>query len=166
MRTAFESLSEESKIWVFQSSKAIDESTAHNILTETDTFLHQWAAHGADLLASATIEFNRFLIIGIDQEFNMASGCSIDSMVRFVQGIEQKYNLGLFDRTKLVFKKQNQLEICEMNEMKNLVAENFFDSETLYFNNNIDKKGQLKTDWLVNPEETWLKKYFQTAKSV
>ena len=166
MRTEFESLSDRSRIWVYQSKEKLDASTAKNILDEANTFLQQWAAHGADLMASVTIEYDRFLILATDENFNMASGCSIDSKVRFVQGLDQKYQLDLFDRTLLAFKKDERIEMHLMQEMKKLVESDYFTDKTYYFNNNIQTKGQLKSDWLVKPEESWLKKYFKPLKSV
>lgn len=166
MRTEFESLSDQSRIWIYQSKVKIDAPLAKTILAETDAFLQRWAAHGADLLASASIQYDQFLILATDENFNMASGCSIDSMVRFIQDLEQKFNLGLFDRTTLAFKKGDIVETHPMQNMKNLVESDYFTDNFYYFDNNIQTKGQLKSDWLVKPEESWLKKYFKPLKSV
>jgi len=166
MRKAFEELSDKSRIWIFQSNSKIDDSTSEKILTETDHFLQKWAAHGNALLASSTIEYNQFLIIATDEDFNLASGCSIDSMTRFIQELAQKFNLNLFDRSKLAFLKSGNVELVDMKSMKELVSQGYFDSEMLFFNNNINTKDQLRKEWLVKPEESWLSRYFQSAKSV
>lgn len=166
MLTPFEKLSDQSRIWIYQSKTELDQTTQQNLLADTEQFLNQWAAHGAALLASASIEFDRFLIIAIDENFNMASGCSIDSMVRQVQNLGESHGVDFFDRTQLAFKKGDRVELMDMKEINQQVTEGFFDSETLYFNNNIQSKSQLKDEWLIRPEESWLKRYFQTAKSV
>lgn len=166
MRKAFEELSDKSRIWIFQSSTKIDDATSEKILAETDDFLQKWAAHGNALLASSTVEYNQFLIIATDEDFNMASGCSIDSMTRFVQELAQKFHLNLFDRTKLAFLKSESVELVDMKSMKELVSQGYFDSEMLFFNNNISTKNQLRNEWLVKPEESWLSRYFQASKSV
>ncbi|WP_420384837.1 hypothetical protein [Roseivirga sp.] len=166
MLTPFEKLSDQSRIWIYQSKTELDQTTQQNLLADTEQFLNQWAAHGEALLASATIEFNRFLIIAIDENFNMASGCSIDSMVRQVQNLGESHGVDFFDRTQLAFKKGDRIELMDMKEINQQVTQGFFDSETLYFNNNIQSKSQLKDQWLIRPEESWLKRYFQTAKSV
>ena len=166
MRKTFEDLKSSSRIWIFQSSKSINVSKQNHILEETDVFLNQWAAHGAQLLASCTIEYDHFLIIATDEDFNMASGCSIDSMTRFVQELAQKHELNLFDRSLLAFKKGEEIILVNMTKMKELVTQGFFSSEMLFFNNNIQTKAQLENEWLVKPEESWLSRYFKPAKSV
>lgn len=165
MRKAFEELTDQSRIWIFQSKANFGEKS-EQIIVETDQFLQKWAAHGAQLMASCTIEFDQFLIIAIDEDFNMASGCSIDSMTRFVQELAARHNLDLFDRSKLAFLKNDEVVLVDMKEVKGLVNQGFFNNQTQFFNNNIQTKAQLKSEWLVKPEESWLKRYFQAAKSV
>jgi len=80
--------------------------------------------------------------------------------------LAKKHDVELFDRTKLAFNKEGEIVLVEMNKMKTLVAEGFFTSETLFFNNNIQTKAQLNSEWLVKPEESWLNRYFAVAKSV
>lgn len=165
MRAIFDELSDKSRIWIFQSGQPLI-GKAEQITQEADAFLQQWAAHGSQLKASCHVAYNHFLIIAIDEDFNMASGCSIDSMTRFVQELAKKHDVELFDRTKLAFNKEGEIVLVEMNKMKTLVAEGFFTSETLFFNNNIQTKAQLNSEWLVKPEESWLNRYFAVAKSV
>lgn len=165
MRATFDELSDKSRIWIFQSTQPFDDK-AGQITEEANAFLQQWAAHGSQLKASCHVAHNQFLIIAIDEDFNMASGCSIDSMTRFIQDLAKKHAVELFDRTKLAFNKDGVVVLVEMNEMKKLVAEGFFTDQTFFFNNNIKTKAQLNSEWLVKPEESWLKRYFQVAKSV
>lgn len=165
MRKAFEELSDKSRVWIFQSTAPLG-AKSEGILQEADQFLQQWAAHGAALLASSTIEYDHFLIIATDEDFNMASGCSIDSMTRFVQELAERHQLDLFDRSKLAFLKEKEVLLIDMKGMKEKVSQGFFDSEMLFFNNNIGTKAQLQNEWLVKPEESWLSRYFQSAKSV
>lgn len=165
MRATFDQLSDKSRIWIFQSTQAFDDK-ANQITDEANAFLQQWAAHGSQLKASSHIAYNQFLITAIDEDFNLASGCSIDSMTRFIQDLAAKHRVDLFDRTKLAFKKDGEIVLADMNKMKQLVAEGFFTDQTFFFNNNIQTKAQLNSEWLVKPEESWLKRYFQVSKSV
>ncbi len=166
MRKKFDELSQNSRIWIYQSDRAICEEEATRMIQDTDEFLHQWAAHGSDLLASATILYDHFLVLAVDEGFNMTSGCSIDSQVRFIQEIAKKYKIDLFNRTNLAFWKSNQVELIPMSDMKSQVEKDYFAEEVKFFDNNINKKEELENKWLVDPKESWLKRYFQTAKSV
>ncbi|GHE54078.1 MULTISPECIES: hypothetical protein [Roseivirga] len=166
MTTAFDQLNDNARIWIFQSSAPIDPGIEQVLLDEIDAFLKKWAAHGADLMASATLLHRQFIVLGIDEQFNMASGCSIDSMMRFMQELAEKHNLNLFDRTLLAFLKQNKVETVELKALKSLIAQGYFENGVLFFNNTVQTKGDLQKNWLVKPEESWLKRYFDSAKSV
>lgn len=166
MLTPFEKLSENARIWIYQADRKLEKEEQNEILELTEAFLHKWAAHGQALLASAKIEHNYFLVICIDESFNMASGCSIDSSVHFVQELEGKFNLNFFERSNLAFLINGEVELIPMQQLKTAVAEKNIQPDTLFFNNNIGTKAELEHKWCVKANESWLNRYFQTAESV
>lgn len=166
MKEEFSKLSPNSRIWIYQSAQKIDPAAQTEILKATQQFLKEWAAHGSQLLASATIEHDHFLIIAVDENFNMASGCSIDSQFRFVQDIEKQFDLDLFDRTQLAFYRDDKVDIQPMKNMTELIAQGYFEGDVYFFDNNIKTKSELAERWRILPEESWLKRYFKKANSV
>lgn len=166
MKEEFSKLSPNSRIWIYQSAQKIDPAVQTRILEASQQFLKEWAAHGSQLLASATIEHDHFLIIAVDENFNMASGCSIDSQFRFVQDLEKQFNLDLFDRTQLAFLKEGRVDIQPMKNMQKLIQKGYFEGDVFFFDNNIKTKSELEENWRILPEESWLKRYFKKANSV
>ncbi len=166
MLSPFEELSAESRIWIYQADRALSNEEQQTLLLASEQFLQQWAAHGQSLLASATIEHSHFLIIATDEGFNMASGCSIDSSFRFVQEMGDKLNVGFFDRANLAFLKNDSVQFVKMNDLKSEVANGLIQGNSLFFDNNLSTKGELEEKWIVKANESWLNRYFQTAKSV
>lgn len=166
MLTHFEAMGDNSRIWIYQSDRPIGEEEKAAIMIDSEAFLKQWAAHGSDLKASGTILHDHFLIICTDESFNLASGCSIDSSVQFVQGLGQKFNIDFFQRTNLAFWQGEGIEIIKLNDLKGLVADGTIRPDSLFFENTIQTKGQLQTEWRVKAGETWLKRYFKAALNV
>ena len=166
MQTEFNALDDSSRIWIYQSDRKINADEQKAILSTALDFMTKWAAHGQDLKASATIKYDHFLIIGTDESFNAASGCSIDSSVHFVQALAHKYGIDFFDRMKLAFLVENEVKIVPLNELKNEMSGQNIGIESPFFNNTITKKGDLNEQWLVKAGNSWLKRYFKVHESV
>ncbi len=166
MLSPFEELSATSRVWIYQSDRALTQEEQKALLIASEQFLQQWAAHGQSLLASATIEHGHFLIIATDEGFNMASGCSIDSSFRFVQEIGGKLQIDFFNRANLAFLKNEKVQFVGMKDLKSAIAQGEIDSNSLFFDNNLKTKAELEEKWIVKASESWLSRYFQPAKSV
>ena len=166
MLTQFNTISESSRIWIYQADRPFTKEENEIILSSTLAFMDKWAAHGQDLKASVTIKYNQFLIIATDESFNTASGCSIDSSVHFVQDVGNKFNIDFFDRMKLGFLINNEVVIIPLNDIKQAVKDKRVDQNSLFFQNTITLKGELETGWLVKSGESWLKRYFNVLESV
>ena len=76
----FESLPDNSRIWIYQCNRSFSPEELEEITAGLNTFLTQWTAHGSDLKAGFEIKYKRFIIIGLDQAEASASGCSIDAV--------------------------------------------------------------------------------------
>lgn len=166
MLTNFEQMADNARIWIYQADRPLDKEERQEAMLQTQQFLAQWAAHGSDLRASATIKYDHFLIICIDESFQMASGCSIDSSVHFVQSLGQQLGINFFERTNLAFLAEENIEIVKLKDLKGQVASGAIGPDSLFFENTIQSKGQLQTQWLVKAGETWLKRYFKAALNV
>ncbi|MFT5617956.1 MAG: chemotaxis regulatin CheY-phosphate phosphatase CheZ [Arenicella sp.] len=161
MYIEFDSLPAQARVWIYQSSRDFTNSEVSEISTTVQKFISQWQAHGADLQASFQIMYNRFIIIGANQDFHAPTGCSIDSSVAVIRQIEQHLRISLFERTQIPFKADGgEIQTTPMNELKEQVAKGEINVDSITFNNLVENVGQFKTKWEVPAKETWLKKYF------
>ena len=101
MYIPFDNLPEDSKIWIYQSNRKFSDEEFKEIETDLKSFLENWSSHGTSLASSYQLKYNRFIILAVNQEVQAATGCSIDSSVAFIQGLEQKYNVDLLDKMNL-----------------------------------------------------------------
>ena len=98
MLTDFNNLPDTSRIWVYQSNRKFTPEELEYIQAKTRYFLTQWTAHGTELEAGFEIKYDRFIVLGLNQENASASGCSIDASVHFIQELQQKMDVDLLDK--------------------------------------------------------------------
>lgn len=159
MFAPFETLADSARVWIYQATRRFTETEKNTISDILTTFTHEWVAHGNPLKTSFTVLYDQFIVLAADENFNEASGCSIDSSVRVIRQLDEQFSLGLFDRTKIVFLKDGQLDIIPLNELSGTLAEGRWEPDSLFFNNVLSTKGQLKNNWIVQANQTWLKRY-------
>ncbi len=104
MFVPFENLPESSRVWIYQANRSFTEEEQEEIKQKLQVFIEQWTAHGANLKASYEIRYKRFIILGLDQKMNSATGCSIDESVRFIQQPGKDYNVDLLDKMNVSYK--------------------------------------------------------------
>ena len=92
----FKSLSKDSRVWIFQSTQMIDNTTIEKIKSKLKLFLDNWKSHKMNFKSSFEIRNNTFIIIAAD-ESNLVSGCSIDSLIKFIKELECLFDLQLMD---------------------------------------------------------------------
>lgn len=164
MLAPFDTLDDSARIWIYQAGRKFTESEKSTISDTLAAFTHAWVAHGNPLKTSFTILYDQFIILAADENFNEASGCSIDSSVRVIRQLDQQFSLSLFDRTKIGFLKNGQPEMIPLHELPRALAEGMWSADSQFFNNVLETKGQLKNGWIVPATQSWLKRYL--AKTV
>ena len=91
----FDSLPDDSRVWVFGADRALDTASTQRLLGIVDAHLAQWAAHGSPLTSARDWRDDRFLTVAVDQHTAGASGCSIDTLFRQLQTLERELAVSL-----------------------------------------------------------------------
>jgi hypothetical protein len=150
------------RIWIFASEKVISESLGNEIVSEIKLFLSQWKAHGKPLASNVEILGNHFIKIAVDESFENASGCSIDTMVKFIQSIESEFSINLTDRSLVYFRNdKNEIFSDKFQNVKNLIRSGKINEKTLVYNTAVNNSSEFGNSWISVAKDTWLKKYFQ-----
>ena len=159
MLIPFDEMPKSARVWIYQADRSIVSEEREFIEKSTADFLNGWAAHNQALKSSYSIFHNKFLVLTVDESFNLASGCSIDASVHFVQELGEKLGINFFDRTKVAFLLDGEIFESSMNEMKSLVADGKINAETLTFNNLVPNLDEFENQWQVPTGKTWLSRY-------
>ena len=79
--------SDNSRVWIYQSSRAFIEKEQLEINEQLEQFYTQWTAHGAAVKGWAKILFGQFIVVMADETGMAVSGCSTDSSVKIIKSI-------------------------------------------------------------------------------
>ena len=138
------------RIWIYQSKKALTDGTLSEITRQLNEFIVRWSAHKKKLDARFEIKYNQFIILYVNQEEVLASGCSIDESVHFMQEIDKKYDLSLFDRQQMAFlDPEGEIRVCHLNDISTLRKSGLLQDDTKVFNNMILDENQLINSWKI-----------------
>lgn len=155
MITTFTELPDSARIWIYQSNRNFTEEELKEINDLLTQFLTEWTAHGAALEAAFEIRYNRFIVIGLDQSNAAASGCSIDTSVHFIQGLEKRYGVELMDRMNVSFKQGDYITYKSMSDFKKMAKAKAISKNTIVFNNLVANKQEYLEHWEVPASESW-----------
>jgi hypothetical protein len=155
MLVDFDTLPEESRVWIYQANRSFSEEEITELSSKLKTFIEAWTAHGKDLQAAFKIVYKRFIIIALNQNLNMATGCSIDASVHFIQELEKDYNVDLMDKMNVSFKQGEFIAYKPLMDFKKMAKNNSVSKNTIVFNNLVTNIAEFKENWEVPASESW-----------
>jgi hypothetical protein len=163
MLIAFNSLPESAKVWIYQSSKIMTDEQANSILKQAENFVDTWTAHQAGLKAGVCIFYNTFIVFGVDESYNDASGCSVDKKVHFVKSIEQQTGLNLFDRMNIAtLTKNSDIKFFHFSNLNDELANHNLDMNSIVFNNLVSTVQEFNSNWQLPLKDSWMKGFVQS----
>lgn len=155
----FDDLPPNARLWIYQSNRMLDIDEEKFLASELEQFCSQWKAHGQDLKTSFIIKHHHFLILAVDENYNDASGCSIDGSVRILKSLQERYGISFLERSKVAFCMDNEIKTFSLPELKNLFSSGRLTASTQTFNNLLVTKSDFDKEWLTTVEKSWLIKY-------
>jgi hypothetical protein len=148
----------DSRVWIFQSSRLFSMSEALEIEVMLQDFIKNWLSHGTPVKGYANLFFGQFIILMADEAATGVSGCSTDSSVHLIKEIEKTFNVNMFDRTSLAFLVKDKLQLIPMQQLQYALDNSFLTLNSLYFNNIVETKQELESNWIIPLRESWLAK--------
>lgn len=161
MISDFKTLSENSRIWIYQSNRSLTQQEKESIFKLIEDFLNNWKSHGVSLNSGFEIKYNRFIVIAQDQNTQIATGCSIDSMVHFIQKLEKQYNISLLDKLNVSYKQGDYIAYKSLKDFKKMVKDGAVSKNTIVFNNLVQTKLEYTNYWEVPAFESWHARFFK-----
>jgi len=130
----FSALSKNSRIWIFSSNRELSPAESEMLMAEVGAFLQSWTAHKVETLASAELRYNRFLIIGADEDVAKPGGCSIDEMTRRVRTLGETYGVEFIGMPRVDYRDSSgTIKSISRSEFQKLVDKKEVASATIFF---------------------------------
>ncbi|WGD34475.1 ABC transporter ATPase [Olleya sp. YS] len=161
MLVDFNTLPETSRVWIYQANRSFSDSELEEIKSKLDSFIEGWTAHGSDLKAGYDIRYKRFIIIALDQELNVATGCSIDASVTFIQQLEKDYNVDLLDKMNVSYKQGEFVAHKTLTDFRKMAKDKAVSKKTIVFNNLVTNIGELNESWEVPASQSWHNRFLK-----
>jgi hypothetical protein len=154
--TTFDKLPDGARVWIFGAAAPVDDIDAAKLLAATDTYLMQWKAHGHPLTAARDWRDERFLVIGVDQRTEGASGCSIDGLFHMLQELEQALGSTMVGGGLVFFRGPGDL-VCALSrgDFEALSRRGGADAATPVFDTTITTAGDYRARFEVPAAKSW-----------
>jgi hypothetical protein len=160
MHSYFDTFSEDSRLWVFQANRSLQAAEIATLENALQGFLSQWAAHQKALQGAGMVLYNRFLVVAVNEAFQAASGCSIDSLTGFVRQAESQLACSFLERGTVAFLQEDSVHTLPLAEVKSAIAEGKIQADTLIFNSGVATVGDFRRSFQQKAADSWLKRHF------
>lgn len=153
-------LPDHARVWIFQSDRFLTDEETDIISQNGKRFAAQWKAHGKSLSTEFEVINKLFLVMAVDEEVEGASGCSIDTFMRFVLEAEKQLGLNLTNRLCFAFENNGTLFVCKREQAKEMIESGTFTKDHLVFDNLVKTLGELRSEWCKPANTVWTKQFF------
>lgn len=162
--TTFDKLPDDARVWVFGAAAPVDDIDSAKLLAAVDAYLVTWKAHGHPLTAARDWRDERFLVIGVDQRTEGASGCSIDGLFRTLQELERAVGSSLVGGGLVFFRGPGDL-ICALprDDFEALARRGGATAATPVFDTTISSAGDYRSRFEVPASRSWHKALLPNA---
>ena len=142
----FDKMPIQSRVWIYQADRNLSAKEENITVYFLKNAIQDWAAHGAALLGSVAVLENRFVVIALDENQNMASGCSIDASTHWFKELGTQLGLDFFDRS-IAYLDDNVVKTVPVFKAKAAVEKTLILENTTVFNNNVSNLQEFKSSW-------------------
>ena len=160
MQIPFSELPSNARVWIYQSDRVFTKEELTKIEAASQNFLTQWTAHGSELKAGVEFRYDRFIILGLNESIQSASGCSIDASVRFIQSIEEEFSVILMDKMNVTYRNKEHIQHIPLKYFRKMAKKKQIPSSAIVFNNLVLDKGEYESQWEVPASSSWHSRYF------
>jgi hypothetical protein len=164
--SSFSTLPDTSRIWIFSSDRELSAAESEMLLAEMGAFLQNWTAHKVETHASTQLLYNRFLIIGADEDVAKPGGCSIDEMTRRVRVLGETYGVEFIGTPRVDYRDQDgSIMSTSRSEFQKLAESKNVGPETIVFDNTITTLSELTEQWEIPASRSWHARAFDLLET-
>jgi hypothetical protein len=152
----FNSLPDDSRVWVYGSTREMTSDAERRMLDEVDDFLGQWAAHGNALFSARQWDDGRFLTIAVDSTKEGASGCSIDVLYRSLKKLEPSIGTSIVTSGLVYYRShEGEIEAVPRDQFAELARHRKIDGDTEVFDLSVTTLGEWKARFKSHAKDSW-----------
>jgi hypothetical protein len=150
-RIDFSALPDHGRLWVFPASRRLDPNEVSTLLDEADAFLDSWAAHGVPLRSGRELRHDQFLLVGVDEDAEAPSGCSIDALVGRLRDLGRGFGVTLVEHAPVWYREAGDVCVVPRAVFRDLASAGTVGPDTAVFDTTLTRLGELRTEGLERP---------------
>ena len=160
------------RVWVYQADRRLTPAEANLTAAHLRAFCETWAAHGIELTTSFELLESRFVVLAVNEERALPSGCSIDASVAALRALggalgDEGKGVDFLDKSLIIYQTTAaETATVARADLRAAVADGRLTPTTPVFDTLVPTLGALRTAWRKPAAETWLARYFATEKNV
>lgn len=144
-----------SKLWVFMAERELSPEEKELTIKNMNLFIPEWKAHGDELKAGFELINNQFIVVSVDETPAAASGCSIDSMTRFIKEIEKALGISFTNRMLVSYIENDKTFTEKLPTFKEKVKNGEIKENTIVYNNSVSNLSDFWDNWMQPIQESW-----------
>ena len=157
------SLPDTSRVWLYTANRVLTDAECNDVQTALTTFRGSWAAHGTPLRSDSTILLNQVVVLAVDEEPQIATGCSIDASVAALKSLNSAASslsdIDLMDRSWVVCHAQEEgtdWQRAKLHDFWAMRKAGALSDEVLILDSTVATVGELRTSLIKNLGDSWL----------
>lgn len=149
----------QSKVWVYQSDRPFTQKEIDWLNTELQLFVNSWTAHNQQLKGIGRVVEDRFVLLMVDETQTTASGCSIDSSVKFIKAIGRELQVDFFNRFLFSFKTANGIITHSVSDVASLLRDGHLNDQTEVYNCLVFTKAEFDNGFKTAFANSWMQQF-------
>lgn len=160
MRTNYEALPDNSKVWIYPASRKFYQQEISEIRSKIESFLKNWTQETESVSSKYELFYDRFIVIFTSPELILKTG-TIDQLVSFILELQQAYDLELLDKMNVCFKQGEHVQYKDLKSFKQLIKNRSVNRNTIVFDNRVATKNEFDHFWEISASDSWYDNLFK-----
>ena len=161
MYVAYNSLPENSKVWVYPSNRKFYPNEIEEIEVKIKAFIENWKSEDENFKPSYQFLYQRFIVFIVDVDTVALTNEDIDTSVSFILSLQETYDVSLLDKMNVCFKQGEFVQYKELKDFKKLLKNKALTGKSIIFDNLISIKQDLDNHWEMPIEESWYNRFLR-----
>ena len=144
MQVPFTQLPDDARLWAYALDRELTDDEVDRVTQYLDAFVDVWVSHDVPVDGSYEIVDARFIVLA-GHCTDGIGGCSTDSSVRVIKGIESELSINAFDRTLVYFRNGGGVVVAAPRaDFQELVKSGHVNDDTVVFDTTVTSVADLR----------------------
>lgn len=150
------------RVWMYTTNRVLTDTECKAVQTALLAFRESWAAHGTPLRSASVILLNQVVVLAVDEEPQIATGCSIDASVEALRGLNKAAptlaDLDVLDRSWVVYKEEKdapEWKRARLHDFWAMRKAGTLTDDTLILDSTLTNLGALRKEGVKRLADSW-----------